>query len=80
MDKLEKFALAFPSIVFQTIFLVYYFYCSLDLVIKGVADQLVQGGLVRHLHDVVALFLDYITKVNRTLHNREDQVPNLKKV
>jgi len=40
--------------------------CSLDLVNKGLAEKLLQGGLIRKLIDVATMFLDYITKINQT--------------
>lgn len=45
--------------------LLQYIYCSLDLVNKGLADQLIKGGLMGQSFDVATKLLDDMIKINR---------------
>ena len=56
--------------------LLQYFYRSLDTVNKGIADQLVRGGLMRQTFEAALVLLDEMTKINRAWHTREDYVCN----
>ena len=44
---------------------------------KGIADQLVRGGLMRQMFAATSVFLDEMTKINRAWHTREDHVSPL---
>ena len=39
---------------------------------KGVADQLVPGGIMQHPYEVASQLLDGMTKINRAWYTRED--------
>uniref|UniRef100_M1DHC5 Integrase core domain containing protein n=1 Tax=Solanum tuberosum TaxID=4113 RepID=M1DHC5_SOLTU len=54
-----------------------YFYRSLDLVNKGVADQLSPGGIMQQPYEIASQLLDCMTKINKTWYIREDQVSPL---
>ncbi|XP_049399735.1 uncharacterized protein LOC125863770 [Solanum stenotomum] len=54
-----------------------YFYRGLDLVNRGVVEQLSQGGILRHPYIIASQLLDCMTKRNRAWHTREDQVSPL---
>ncbi|WMV46270.1 hypothetical protein MTR67_039655 [Solanum verrucosum] len=47
---------------------------SLDTVNKGVADQLIRGGIIRQPFSVASALLDEMTKISRARHTREDQM------
>ncbi|WMV55093.1 hypothetical protein MTR67_048478 [Solanum verrucosum] len=57
--------------------LLQYFYRSLNLVNKGVVDQLVPGSIMKQPYEVVYQFLDCMTKINKAWYTREDQVSPL---
>ena len=57
--------------------LLQYFYRSLDTVNKGVADQLIRGGIMRQSFAVASALLDEMIKINWTWHTREDHVSPL---
>jgi len=44
---------------------------------KGVADQLVPGGIMQQPYEVASQLLDGMTKINRAWYTREDQVSPL---
>ncbi|WMV33224.1 hypothetical protein MTR67_026609 [Solanum verrucosum] len=44
---------------------------------KRLADQFIQGGLMRQLFDVATILLDDMTKINRATSTREDQLSSL---
>uniref|UniRef100_M1DD25 Integrase core domain containing protein n=1 Tax=Solanum tuberosum TaxID=4113 RepID=M1DD25_SOLTU len=50
---------------------------SLDSVNKGVADQLVHGGIMQQPFEIASTILDGITKINRAWYTREDRVSPL---
>lgn len=58
-------------------FLLQDFYCSLDSINKGVADQFSQGNLVRQPYEVASLLLDDITKKSSMVHWRRPSVLSL---
>uniref|UniRef100_M1DH39 Uncharacterized protein n=1 Tax=Solanum tuberosum TaxID=4113 RepID=M1DH39_SOLTU len=47
---------------------------SLDLINKGVADQLLPEGLMQQPYAIAAQLLDGMTTINRAWYTREDQV------
>ncbi|WMV45666.1 hypothetical protein MTR67_039051 [Solanum verrucosum] len=57
--------------------LLQYFYRSLDLVNKGLADQLIQGGIMQQSFDIVSTLLNEMTKNNHAWYTRDDQVSPL---
>ncbi|KAK4716241.1 hypothetical protein R3W88_014579 [Solanum pinnatisectum] len=52
--------------------LLQYFYLSLDLVDKGVADQLSPGGLMQQPYVIAAQLLYGMTTINRDWYTHED--------
>jgi len=57
--------------------LLQYFYRSLDSVNKGIADQLVQGGIMLQPFEVASFLLDGMARVNQAWYTKEDQVSPL---
>uniref|UniRef100_M1DE40 Integrase core domain containing protein n=1 Tax=Solanum tuberosum TaxID=4113 RepID=M1DE40_SOLTU len=57
--------------------LLQYFYRSIDLVNKGLADQLVRGGIMLQSFQMTLFLLDNMTKINQALYTQEDQVSPL---
>ncbi|XP_015165387.1 uncharacterized protein [Solanum tuberosum] len=57
--------------------LLQYFYRSLDSVNKGIADQLVQGGIMLQPFEVASFLLDGMVRVNQAWYAKEDQVSHL---
>lgn len=57
-------------------FLLQHFCCNQDSVNKGVANQLV-CGCIRQVFEISYNSFDGMTKINRYLYNREDQVYSL---
>ncbi|XP_015166992.1 uncharacterized protein [Solanum tuberosum] len=57
--------------------LLQYFYRSLESVNKGIADQLVLGGIMLQSFEVASFLLDGMTKVNQAWYTKDDQVSPL---
>uniref|UniRef100_M1DXK0 Integrase core domain containing protein n=1 Tax=Solanum tuberosum TaxID=4113 RepID=M1DXK0_SOLTU len=49
----------------------------IDSVNKGVVDQLVRGGIMKQPFEIASTLIDGMTKINRALYTREDQVSPL---
>ncbi|KAK4708671.1 hypothetical protein R3W88_029596 [Solanum pinnatisectum] len=75
--RLKKLVLQCPTHRLPNDMLLQYFYRSLDSVNKGVADQLVPGGIMQQPYEVASQLFDCMTKINREWYTREDQVSPL---
>ncbi|KAK4724061.1 hypothetical protein R3W88_026840 [Solanum pinnatisectum] len=75
--RFKKLVLQCPTHRLPNHILQEYFYRSLDSVNKGVADQLVLGGLMQHPYKVASQLLNGMAKINRAWYTREDQVSPL---
>lgn len=60
-----------------TMFCCNFFYQSLDLMNKGVADQLSSGGLMKQPYIIATQFLYGVTIINRAWYTQEIQVSAL---
>ncbi|WMV24967.1 hypothetical protein MTR67_018352 [Solanum verrucosum] len=75
--RFKKLVLQCPTHGLPDNVLLQYFYRSLDLVNKGVADQLSPGGLMQQPYGVAVQLLDGMTTINRSWYTCEDQVSPL---
>ncbi|XP_015163500.1 uncharacterized protein [Solanum tuberosum] len=72
--RFKKLVLQCPTHGFPDNVVLQYFYRSLDSVNKGVADQLLPGGLMQQPYAVAAQLFDGMTTINRAWYTRKDQV------
>ena len=63
--RFQRLLLQCPSHGVPDNLLLQYFYRSLDTINKGIADQLVRGGLMKQSFEMASSLLDDLTKVNR---------------
>ncbi|XP_015169042.1 uncharacterized protein [Solanum tuberosum] len=75
--RLKRFLCKCPTYGLPGELLIQYFYRSLDSVNKGIADQLVQGGIMLQSFEVVSFLLDGMTRVNQAWYTKDDQVSSL---
>uniref|UniRef100_M1DIU0 Transposable element protein, Retrotrans_gag n=1 Tax=Solanum tuberosum TaxID=4113 RepID=M1DIU0_SOLTU len=72
--RFKKLVLQCPTHELPNNVLLQYFYKSLDSVNKGVADQLVPGGIIQQPYEITSQLLNCMTKINRAWYTRKDQV------
>ncbi|KAK4729603.1 hypothetical protein R3W88_022591 [Solanum pinnatisectum] len=70
--RFKKLLLKCPSHGLPNDLLIQYFYRSLDSVNKGMADQLVRGGIMLQSFEVASFLLDDMTKINQAWYTQED--------
>ncbi|KAK4721417.1 hypothetical protein R3W88_011650 [Solanum pinnatisectum] len=75
--RFKKLLLQCPNHGLPHNLLLEYFYRSLDSMNKGVANQLVPGGIMQQPYEVASQLLDCMTEINRAWYTREDQVSPL---
>ncbi|KAK4731246.1 hypothetical protein R3W88_024234 [Solanum pinnatisectum] len=75
--RFTRFLRQCPTHGLASEFFLQYFYRSLDSVNKGIADQLVQGGIMLQSFEVASFLLDGMTKVNQAWYTKDDQVSPL---
>jgi len=75
--RFQKLLLQCPTHGLWDNVLLQYFYPSLDIVNKGIDNQLIWGRIMRQPFVLVSTFLDEMTKINRAWHTREDHVSPL---
>ncbi|KAK4721335.1 hypothetical protein R3W88_011568 [Solanum pinnatisectum] len=75
--RFKKLLLQCPTHGLHDNLLLQYFYKSLNSVNKGVADQLVPGGIIQQPYEVASQLLDCMTEINQAWYTREDQVSPL---
>ncbi|KAK4708698.1 hypothetical protein R3W88_029623 [Solanum pinnatisectum] len=75
--RFKKLVLQCPTYGLPDNLLLQYFYRSLDLINKGVADQISPGDLMQQPYVIVAQLLDDMTTINRVWYTRENQISPL---
>uniref|UniRef100_M1DRN5 Retrotransposon gag protein n=1 Tax=Solanum tuberosum TaxID=4113 RepID=M1DRN5_SOLTU len=73
-QRFQKLVLQCPTHELSNHILLQYFNRSLDSVNKGVANQLVPGGIMQQPYEVASQLLDGMTMINRAWYTCEDQV------
>lgn len=56
-----------------------FFYGNLDVVNKGVANQLLRGGIIKQIFVAACELLDDMTKINRAWYTRSDLISSTKR-
>ncbi|WMV09312.1 hypothetical protein MTR67_002697 [Solanum verrucosum] len=72
--RFQKLVLQCPTYRLPNNVLLQHFYWSPDSVNKGVADQLVQGGIMQQPFEITSTLVDGMTKIDRAWYTRQDQV------